>query len=65
MKYVLIALGIILLLLSSASLYTYMNDYERLSEYGKGYVWGSIFQFLAGVGLIFWAWRIGKTSTPR
>ncbi len=52
MKKVLLIIGIVL---SGVSLYQvsqYILNYNMLSEYGKGYVWGSIILFLIGVILI-------------
>ena len=40
----------------------YVMDYEILSEYGKGYVWGSIALLLIGMFLIIVGVRKKKSS---
>jgi uncharacterized membrane protein YraQ (UPF0718 family) len=53
MKRILLIAGLILMGLAIASLVTYLFDYEKLSNYGKGYVWGKIIILILGGFLIF------------
>ena len=53
MKKLLLILGIILVLASLFSIGQYIGDYEVLSEYGKGFIWGKILLLAAGATLIF------------
>ena len=57
MKKLLLILGIILVLASLFSIGQYIGDYQVLSEYGKGFIWGKILLLAAGAALIFAAWR--------
>jgi len=52
MKYFLIILGCILLLISIYQSFPYLLDYQYLSEYGKGYIWGNIILLIIGVLLL-------------
>ena len=60
MKKVLLIAGIIILALGVIPLMQYALDYNDLSNYGKGYVWGKIFIILLGTFLIFMSRRLKK-----
>jgi len=40
----------------------YLLDYSKLSEFGKGYVWGSIFWLLLGIFTLSLAFRSKNKS---
>jgi multisubunit Na+/H+ antiporter MnhG subunit len=60
MKKVLFIAGIIILALGVIPLMQYALDYNDLSNYGKGYIWGKIFIILLGTFLIFMSRRLKK-----
>ena len=62
MKKILYTLGILLLLAGIIPLFQYLLDYNVLSEYGKGYVWGKIILVLGGLGLVRAARRVGRSK---
>lgn len=62
MKKILYTLGILLLLAGIIPLFQYLLDYNVLSEYGKGYVWGKIILVLGGLGLVLAARRVGRSK---
>ncbi|RCX05481.1 hypothetical protein [Schleiferia thermophila] len=42
--------------------YPYVFDYGILSNYGKGYVWGSALLFFTGLAMIYFALKIKKQA---
>jgi hypothetical protein len=62
MKKIILILGIIISLIGIYQSGRYFLDYSTLSQYGKGYVWGSIILFLIGVVLIYLGLKKKKTS---
>jgi hypothetical protein len=60
MKKLFLILGIILCLIGGLQTGRYLVDYDVLSEYGKGYVWGSIIMLV--LGLIFLYFGLKKKS---
>ncbi|MCO5251079.1 MAG: hypothetical protein M9949_06615 [Candidatus Kapabacteria bacterium] len=63
MKKVILAIGIILFLIGLFQGGRYFFDYNVLSHYGKGYVWGSVIILLLGVALIIIGLKKKKIST--
>jgi len=51
-----------LLLIGFFQGFRYLFDYNILTQYGKGYVWGSIFLLIAGLVLIFFGLKKKKNS---
>jgi hypothetical protein len=62
MKNATLIAGIVLSLSGLVQGGRYVFDYEKLAPYGKGFVWGSVFLFLAGVGLVYLALRKRRAS---
>jgi len=60
MKKVLLIAGIIILVLGIIPLMQYALDYNDLSNYGKGYIWGKLLITLIGTFLIIISRRIKK-----
>lgn len=52
MKKALVIIGVIFCLMGLFQGYKYILDYNLLTEYGKGYVWGASILFVIGVFLI-------------
>lgn len=52
MKKIIVVLGVLAVLLSLVQGGRYIFDYHELSEYGKGFIWGNIILFIAGILLI-------------
>ncbi len=52
MKKWLIALGALLILMGLMQGGRYITDYKILTQYGKGYVFGSVFLMLLGIILV-------------
>ncbi len=63
MKKVALIIGIALSLIGFSQGFRYFFDYHILSQYGKGYVWGSIFLLTIGLVLIYFGLKKKKTST--
>ena len=53
MKKSALIIGIVLLLIGFIQGVRYLLDYNTLTQYGKGYVWGSILLFVMGILLIY------------
>ncbi|OQC38302.1 MAG: hypothetical protein BWX63_00402 [Bacteroidetes bacterium ADurb.Bin041] len=62
MRKVALIIGIVLLLIGFFQGFRYLFDYNILTQYGKGYVWGSIFLLIAGLVLIFFGLKKKKNS---
>lgn len=62
MKKITLIFGVILLLVGLFQGGRYFWDYNALSQYGKGFVWGSIILFLVGILLIYLGLRKNKNS---
>ena len=62
MKKIALIIGIVLSLIGFIQCFRYFFDYNMLTPYGKGYVWGSILLFLLGILLIYIGLRKKKTS---
>ncbi len=62
MKKIALIIGIVLSLIGFIQGVRYFFDYNTLTQYGKGYVWGSILLFLIGILLIYIGLRKKKTS---
>lgn len=65
MKKSTLILGIVLLLIGFIQGIRYFFDYHALTQYGKGYVWGSFFLFLLGVSSIYIGLRKKKNTTKK
>lgn len=63
MKKTAVILGVLAVLLSLFQGGRYIFDYYELSEYGKGFIWGNIILFVAGVLLIITGRRKKKRDT--
>lgn len=61
-KYLLLFLGTILSAIALSKLSLYVSDYEQLTSYGKGYIWGNLFILLAGLTLLFLGFRIKQSQ---
>ncbi|KOH43874.1 hypothetical protein [Sunxiuqinia dokdonensis] len=57
--------GIVLSFFSFLSLLKYIFDYNILSEYGKGYLWGKITLFLIGVVLMYFGLKKTKQTQAK
>ncbi len=60
MKKVVFILGIIFFIIGSIQFGRYISSYSILTEYGKGFVWGSILLSLIGVLFIYLGLRKKK-----
>jgi FtsH-binding integral membrane protein len=60
MKYILLAIGSLLAFSAGFSIAHYILDYGELSQYGKGYIWGKLFLFIAGLVLFYLGLRLWK-----
>ena len=49
--YLWLVIGVLLILIGTASITRYLTDYSVLSPYGKGYVWGNL--LMVFIGFIF------------
>jgi ABC-type multidrug transport system permease subunit len=62
MKKIALATGIVLSFIGGIQGSRYFLDYSLLTQYGKGFVWGSVVLFLIGIVLIYFGLRKVKTS---
>jgi len=60
-KYLLLFLGTILSAIALSKLSLYVSDYEQLTSYGKGYIWGNLFILLVGLVLLFFGFKIKRS----
>ena len=60
MKKLLLVLGIIVVIASLIRIGQYVADYQILSDYGKGYIWGHVLTLAVGALLIFFGLRKKK-----
>lgn len=63
MKKIVLLMGIVLLLFVIPKGIRYFFDYNTLTQYGKGYVWGSIFLLIIGLVLIFLGLKKEQTGS--
>ncbi|PKL85927.1 MAG: hypothetical protein CVV22_05185 [Ignavibacteriae bacterium HGW-Ignavibacteriae-1] len=63
MKKVILTIGIILFIIGMFQGSRYFLDYNVLSHYGKGYVWGSAIILLLGIAFIIIGLKKKKIST--
>jgi vacuolar-type H+-ATPase subunit I/STV1 len=61
MKKISLIIGFILSIIGFFQGFKYISDYNILTQYGKGYVWGSI--ILLGIGLVLIYFRFEKKKT--
>lgn len=61
MKKILFIAGLFIVVLALTALASYIVDYQDLSAYGKGYIWGKVILLLIGIFFIYW----GKKKRPR
>lgn len=53
-KEVLFYVSLVICVLSSFKLLSYIADYQKLSDYGKGYIWGNLILLFLGIfGIYF------------
>jgi len=52
MKKILLYVGLIVVLIAAIPLLNYALDYNILTDYGKGFIWGKILLLLVGAVLI-------------
>jgi len=57
MKYLSIIIGGLLSLSGISRLSIYIFDYNQLTQYGKGYIWGNVLMVVFGISLIYWGFR--------
>lgn len=57
MRIYILILGFLILILGLFQGSKYLTDYEVLTTYGKGYVWGSVILVMLGSGIIIYAWK--------
>jgi len=62
MKKSALIIGIVLLLIGFVQGIRYFSEYNILTQYGKGYVWGSIFLFSMGILFIYLGLRKKKNN---
>ncbi len=60
MKKLFLGLGILLILFSVFSFGQYIMDYNVLSDYGKGYIWGKGIILAAGLTLLYFGLKKKK-----
>ncbi len=60
-KWIIIA-GIVLIVIGLLQTGSYIADYNSLTHYGKGYVWGSGFLLLLGIILIIVGFKKKKAG---
>ncbi len=60
-KKLLLILGIIVCLFALVPLVQYVFDYQQLSEYGQGFIWGKVLLLVLGGLLIFASLYTRKT----
>lgn len=56
-------IGVLLILFAILSSFTYFLDHDRLSNYGKGFVWGKGILLLLGGGMVMLALRLGRKTS--
>lgn len=56
MKYLFLIIGLIITIYAGRNLGLYLGDYDILSQYGKGFVFGQVLLFLLGLGLTTMGW---------
>ena len=56
MKIVLQITGLVIAIAALISLFSYLGDYEILTQYGKGHVWGKVLLLFIGLGI----WYVGR-----
>jgi hypothetical protein len=52
MKIVLLYVGVVMCLIGIFSSLQYIFDYPKLSDYGKGFIWGKVVIILIGITFI-------------
>ena len=62
MKKVALIIGVVLSLIGFFQGFRYFFDYNTLTHYGKGYVWGSIFLLIIGLVLIYFGFKRRKPA---
>jgi hypothetical protein len=62
MKKISLIIGFILSIIGFFQGFKYISDYNILTQYGKGYVWGSIILLGIGLVLIYFGFEKKKTS---
>ena len=60
MKKLSLTIGIIVSFIGCVQGSRYFFDYSLLTQYGKGFVWGSVLLFLLGVVFIYFGLRKGN-----
>jgi hypothetical protein len=63
MKYLILFIGIILFIVGFIQTTRYVLNYDALTQYGKGYVWGSAILMLIGIIIIFIGKKIDRKNT--
>ncbi|MFM8178667.1 MAG: hypothetical protein ACKOAG_05730 [Candidatus Kapaibacterium sp.] len=49
------AIGTLAMIAGAYQSSLYVRDYNVITQYGKGYVWGSVVLFLSGLGMVTFA----------
>lgn len=62
MKYTLLIIGAFLVVAAIVSILQYLPDYSKLSQYGRGYLWGKLLVLSLGMGIIYAGLKIKKAS---
>jgi len=62
MKYFLIIIGSLFCLASLSRISLYIIDYNQLTNYGKGYIWGNILLLILGALMLFYAYKQKKND---
>lgn len=62
MKKLILVLGIIFIIASLIRIGQYISDYQILSDYGKGFIWGNIITLALGGLMVFYGLRKKKKS---
>ncbi len=63
MKKLALVLGIFITIIGFFQCVVYFMDYNELTQYGKGYVWGSFLLLLMGILLIYIGLKKKQTSS--
>ncbi|MEM1121063.1 MAG: hypothetical protein AAGJ18_11495 [Bacteroidota bacterium] len=62
-KYIFLIVGVIFTAIACSKLSVYISDYNQLTNYGKGYIWGNLLVLAVGLVLLFIGFRTKAKAT--